>query len=162
MRAHSVVVFMLSATQLFVSRGVAQGPTTSLQAGETRAQGESGIFELGARFSPRGVVGGDVSIDMYPEYFAADVLAGVVDFSFAANLRLGAVVTIEPRLGASILGAVGSGGALGAPGLSGGVGLVVTLDSRTTLRADYTYRQLRVDDEMYPVPSLTAGFLIHH
>jgi len=46
-----------------------------------------------------------VSIDMYPEYVAADVVAGVVDFSLAANLRLGPVIMIEPRLGASLLGA---------------------------------------------------------
>lgn len=160
MRAHSIVVCLVSAALLFVSRGVAQGHTASLQAGTSPVAGES-IFELGARFSPRGAFGGDMSIDLYPEYFAADVLAGVVDFSFAANLRLGPVVTIEPRLGASLLGAVGSGGALGAPGLSGGVGLVVTIDARTALRADYTYRALMVGDEMYPVPSLTAGFVIH-
>ncbi len=42
-----------------------------------------------ARFSPRGACGGDVSIDTDPESVAADKLAGVVDFSFAANLRLG-------------------------------------------------------------------------
>jgi hypothetical protein len=161
MRAVTVVVFMVSAALLFVSRGVAQGPTTSLQAGVTPLDGES-LFELGARFSPRGAFGGDVSIDIYPAYFAADVLAGVVDFSFAANLRLGPLVTIAPRLGASVLGAIGSGGALGAPGWSGGVGLAITIDSRTALRADYTYRQLKVEDEMYPVPSLTAGFVIHH
>jgi hypothetical protein len=161
MRAHTVVAFTLSAALLFASRGVAQGPTTSLQGGVTPLAGES-IFELGARFSPRGSFGGDVSIDMYPEYLANDVLAGVVDFSFAANLRLGTVVTIEPRLGASILGAAGSGGAIAAPGLSGGVGLVFTIDSRTTVRADYTYRQVKVEHEMYPLPSLTAGFVIHH
>src|SRR5260221_7986489 len=80
MRAHTVVAFTLSVALLFASRGVAQGPTTSLQAGVTPLAGES-IFELGARFSPRGSFGGDVSIDLYPEYFANDVLAGVVDFS---------------------------------------------------------------------------------
>ncbi len=79
----------------------------------------------GQRLAPRpaGAFGSDVSIDMYPEYIAADVLAGLVDFS---------------------------------------LGPVVTIDSRTALRADYTYRQLKVDDEMYPVPCLTAGFVIHH
>ncbi|HXJ30378.1 MAG TPA: hypothetical protein VNG35_07045 [Gemmatimonadales bacterium] len=161
MRTHAVMVLMVSAALVFVSPGMAQGPATSLQAGATPFEGES-IFELGARFSPRGAFGADVSIDLYPEYFAADVLAGVVDFSLAANLRLGPVVTIEPRLGASILGAAGSGGAVAAPGWNSGLGLVVTIDSRTALRADYTYRQLKVGDEMYPVPSLTAGFVIHH
>ncbi len=161
MRAHTVVVLMVSAELLFVSQGMAQGPSTSLQAGVSPVDGES-IIELGARFSPRGAFGSDVSIDIYPEYFAAEALAGVVDFSLAANLRLGPVITIEPRLGASLLGAVGSGGAFGAPGLSGGLGLVVAIDSRTALRADYTYRQLKAGDEMYPVPSLTAGFVIHH
>jgi hypothetical protein len=162
MRARTIVIFTLSAALSFASRGVAQGSVASFQAGVTPLEGESGIFELGARFSPRGTFGGDVSIDLYPEYFAADVLAGVVDLSFAANLRIGPAVAIEPRLGASILGAVGTGGAAGAPGISGGVGLVFTIDSRTALRADYTYRRLMVGDEVYPVPSLTAGFVIHH
>lgn len=161
MRAHAVVILIVSAALLFVSRGRAQGSTTSLQAGATPFAGQS-IFELGARFSPRAGFGSDVSCDVYPEYFGDGVLAGVVDVSLAASLRLGAFVTIEPRLGASILGAAGSGGAVAAPGWSGGLGLVVTIDSRTAVRADYTYRQLKVGDEMYPVPSVTAGFVIRH
>jgi len=105
--------------------------------------------------------GGDVSIDMYPQAIAADALAGVVDISLAANLRVGPVFTLEPRVGASILGVVGAGGAVGAPGFSGGAGLVVRFDSRTALRVDYTYRRLMSGDELYTVPSLTAGFIIH-
>ncbi len=161
MRAHVTVIVTLSAALLFASRGAAQGSTVSLQAGVTPIDGESSLFELGARFSPHGTFGGDVSIDLYPQAIAADALAGVVDFSLAANVRLGSLLTVEPRLGASLLGAAGGGGALGAPGFSGGVGLVVTFDSRTALRVDYTYRRLMAGDETYPVPSLTAGFVIH-
>ena len=161
MRAHAATLVALSAVLLFASRGVAQGPGASFQAGVTPIDGES-VFELGARFSPRGTFGADVSIDVYPKYVFADVLAGVVDFSLTANLRLGPVVTIAPRAGVGILGAVGSGGAAALPGFSGGLGLVFAIDSRTALRVDYTYRRLKEGDETYPVTSLTAGFVIHH
>ena len=160
MRAHSMSLLALFAGLLIASRGVAQGTTASFQAGVTPVDGES-LFELGARFSPRGPFGADFSIDLYPRYLFADALAGVVDFSLTANLRLGPVVTIAPRAGVGILGAVGSGGAAALPGFSGGVGLVFAIDSRTALRVDYTYRRLQEGEETYPVPSLTAGFVIH-
>ena len=159
MRAHSTSLFVLLASLMIASRGLAQRPTASLQAGVTPVDGES-LFELGARFSPRGTFGADFSIDVYPRYIFADALAGVVDLSLTANVRLGPVVTIAPRAGVGILGAVGNGGAAALPGFSGGVGLVFAIDSRTTLRVDYTYRRLKEGDETYPVPSLTAGFVI--
>ncbi|HKE88987.1 MAG TPA: hypothetical protein VKB45_01540 [Gemmatimonadales bacterium] len=161
MRAHISVVVTFAVVLLFASRGAAQGPIVSFQAGATPIDQESSLFELGARFSPRGGFGGDVSIDLYPQAIAAEALAGVVDVSLAANLRVGPVFTLEPRVGASILGVVGAGGAVAAPGFSGGVGLVVRFDSRTALRVDYTYRRLMSGDELYTVPSLTAGFVIH-
>jgi len=161
MRAHATVLMTLSAAVWFASRAAAQGPTVSVQGGVTPIDNESSLFEVGARFSPRGSFGGDVSIDLYPQAFEAAALAGVADFSFAANLRLGPVVVIEPRIGASLLGAAGPGGAIAAPGFNAGVGLLLAIDARTTLRADYTYRQLMAGDEAYPVPSFTAGFVIH-
>lgn len=161
MRAHTTVIVTLSAVLWLAPPGAAQGPRVSFQAGTTPIDGETSLFELGARFSPRGGFGGDVSVDLYPQAIAADVLAGVVDFSVAANLRLGSVLTLEPRVGASLLGFAGPGGAFGAPGLSGGAGLIVRFDSRTAVRVDYTYRRLMAGDELYPVPSLTAGFVLH-
>ena len=161
MRAHRVVIYTLSAALLFPPRSVAQGSAASFQAGVTPLQDLGQLLEVGARFSPRGTFGGDVSIDVYPRAFTAAVLAGVVDFSLATNLRLGPGVTIEPRVGASILGAVGTSGAVGVAGLNGGVGLVLRIDAGTTLRADYTFRELMVGDELYPAPSLTAGFVLH-
>lgn len=161
MRAHSTSLLALFAALLIADRGVAQSPTASVQAGVTPVDGES-LFELGVRFSPRGAFGAEFSIDLYPRYLFADVLAGVVDLSLSANVRLGPVVTIAPRAGVSILGAVGSGGAGALPGFGGGVGLVLTIDPRTALRVDYTYRRLSEGEETYPVPSLTAGFVIHH
>ena len=159
MRAHSTPLVVLFAGLSIASQGVAQSPTASLQAGVTPVDGES-LFELGARFSPRGAFGADFSIDLYPRYLFADALAGVVDFSLTANVRPGPVVTITPRAGVGILGAVGNGGAVALPGFSGGIGLVFTIDSRTALRVDYTYRRLKEGDETYPIPSLTAGFVI--
>ena len=161
MRAHSTSLLALFAGLLIASRGVAQGTAASLQAGVTPVDGES-LFELGARFSPRGSFGADVSIDIYPRYIFANALAGVVDFSLTANLQLGPVVTVAPRAGVGFLGAVGSGGAVALPGFSGGIGLVFAIDSRTALRVDYTYRRLKEGDETYPVPSLTAGFQVRH
>ena len=116
---------------------------------------------MGARFSPRGPAGVDVSIDVYPEYIGDGVLFSVADISLAATARLGPIA-IEPRVGVCIFGVVGTVGIGEADGLSGGVGVVFTLDSRTALRVDYTYRRIVTEDETYPFPSLTAGFLIHH
>ena len=160
MHPRTAVLLALSAALLVPSRGVAQGPIASLQAGVTQLEDEGGLFEVGARFSPRGTLGAEVSIDLYPAALTANALAGVVDFSLVANLRLGPAA-IVPRAGVSIVAAVG-GGAVAAGGFGGGVGLVLTIDSRTALRADYTYRRLMVGDEMYTVPSVTAGFVIHH
>lgn len=162
MRAHSTLILAVCASLEFGFRGVAQGQITSLQAGVTPLEYES-EFEVGVRFSPRGHAGMDFSIDMYPKYIMTGTLVGVADVSFAASLRLGSVA-IEPRVGVSLLGVVGSGGAVAADGVSGGAGIVFTIDSRTVLRADYTYRRLVVGegDEPYPFPSLTAGFVIHH
>jgi hypothetical protein len=36
------------------------------------------------------------------------------------------------------------------------------IDSRTAGHAEYTSGLLMVADELYPMPTLTAGFVIHH
>ena len=160
MRAHATLICTLSAVVLLAAQGSAHGQTTSFQAGVSPL-GDGSAFEMGARFSPRGPMGVDVSIDVYPEYIAEGALLGVADISLAATARLGPIA-IEPRVGVSIFGVVGTFGIGEADGVSGGVGLVCSLDSRTALRVDYTYRRVVTEHETYPFPSLTAGFLIHH
>ncbi|HET9708121.1 MAG TPA: hypothetical protein VFP39_07440 [Gemmatimonadales bacterium] len=162
MRTQSTTILAVSAALLVGFGGVAHGQIASLQAGVTPLEYES-EFEVGARFSPHGHAGLEFSIDIYPKYIMTGTLVGVADASFAANVQLGPVA-IEPRVGGSLLGVVGTGGVVDADGWSGGVGIVLTIDSRTVLRADYTYRRLVVGegDEAYPFPSLTAGFVIHH
>jgi hypothetical protein len=159
MRARTQSLLAL-AFFLLASRAMSQGPAASFQAGVTPLEYAS-AFELGVRFSPRGPVGIDVSIDVYPEYLTLGALASVADFSFAGNVPLGSVARVELRAGPSVLGIVAPGGALAAPGYNAGVGVVLTIDARTAVRADYTYRRLQLGEESYAVPSLTAGFVIH-
>lgn len=160
MRVHSTAIFMLSAGLFVTASASAQGLTASLQAGVTPTEYES-AFELGVRLSPRGRLGVGLSVDVYPRFFTVGALAGVADFAFTGNVPLGAVARVELRAGPSVLGVVAPGGALAAGGYHAGGGIVFTIDSRTALRVDYTYRRIIAGDESYPVPSLTAGFVIH-
>jgi hypothetical protein len=160
MRTSTRVIFTLTAALFCTARGAAQGPTASLQAGVTPTEYES-EFEIGVRFSPRGRLGVELSVDVYPRYFTIGALAGVADVAFAGNVPLGPAVTVELRAGPSVLGVVAPGGALAAPGYHAGGGIVFTIDSRTALRVDYTYRRIKSGDASYPVPSLTAGLVIH-
>ena len=161
MRTETSVIFTLTGVLCFTARVAAQGPTASLQAGVTPTE-YAAEFEMGVRFSPRGRLGVGLSVDVYPRYFTIGLLAGVADVAFAGNVPLGPVVTVELRAGPSVLGVLAPGGALAAPGYHAGGGIVFTVDSRTALRVDYTYRRIISGAENHPVPSLTAGCMIHH
>lgn len=142
------------------ARGAAQGPLVSLQMGVTPLEGER-EFEAGVRVSPRGNFGVAFSLDLYPRYLVLGAFAGIADFSLAGSVPIGSAVKVELRAGASMFAFASTAGAGAATGFNAGAGLVVAIDSRTTLRADYTYRQILADGEGYPFPSLTVGFLVH-
>lgn len=161
MRAERTPLLTLFVSLVIALPASAQGAAVSLQAGVAPFEGEHEL-EIGARFSPHGSLGVDVSVDLYPGYLLLGALVGVADFSLAGNLPLGSVAGLELRAGPSVLGFVAPGAAEAAPGYNVGVGLVFTIDARTSVRADYTYRRLTIGDEAYHVPSLTAGFLVHH
>jgi len=161
MRANRTLLLTLLVSLAVAWRVSAQGARVSLQAGVAPFEGAHQL-EIGARFSPRRPLGIDVSVDIYPGYLLLGALVGVADFSLAGNLRLGSVAGLELRAGPSVLGFVSPGDGGAAAGFNAGVGLVFTIDSRTSVRADYTYRRLTIGDEVYRIPSLTAGFLVHH
>jgi len=161
MRATILPLLALLSPVVVAPRASAQGAAVSLQAGVAPFEGGHEL-EIGARFSPRTPLGVDASVDVFPGYALLGAFVGVADFSLAGNLRLGSVAGLELRAGPSVLGFVAPGGAGAAPGYNAGLGLVLTIDSRTSLRADYTYRRLTIGDEAYRIPSLTAGFLLHH
>ena len=161
MRATILPLLALLFSVVVASRASAQGAAVSLQAGVAPFEGVHEL-EIGARFSPRTPLGVDVSVDVFPGYALLGAFVGIADFSFAGNLRLGSVAGLELRAGPSVLGFVSASDAGAASGFNAGVGLVFRIDGRTSLRADYTYRRLTIGDEAYRIPSLTAGFLLHH
>jgi hypothetical protein len=161
MRANKTLLLTLLVSFVLAWRASAQGAVVSLQAGVAPFEGTHEL-EIGARLSPRTLLGVDVSVDVYPGYLVHGAFVGVADFSLAGNLPLGSVAALELRAGPSVLGFVSPGEAGAASGYNAGVGLVITIDSRTSVRADYTYRRLTIGDEAYRIPSLTAGFLVHH
>lgn len=161
MRANRTPLLALLVPFVVLSRASAQGAAVSVQAGVAPFEGAHEL-EIGARFSPHAPLGVDVSVDIYPRFAVLGALVGVADLSLAGNLHLGSVVGLELRAGPSVLGFAAPGAAGAAPGYNAGVGLVFTIDSRTSVRADYTYRRLTIGGEAYRIPSLTAGFLVHH
>lgn len=161
MRADKMLFLALLVTLVAAWRASAQGAVVSLQAGIAPFEGVHEL-EIGARFSPHAPVGVDLSVDVYPGYLVLGALVGVADFSLAGNLPLGSVAGLELRAGPSVLGFVAPGDAGAASGYNAGVGLVFRIDSRTSVRADYTYRRLTIGGEAYRIPSLTAGFLVRH
>jgi hypothetical protein len=161
MRANRTPFLTLLVSLVIAWRASAQGAAVSLQAGVAPFEGAHEL-EVGARFSPRTPLGVDVSVDLFPGYVVLGAFVGVADFSLAGNLALGSVARLELRAGPSVLGFVAPGGAAAAPGYNAGGGLVFKIDSRTSVRADYTYRRLTIGDEVYRIPSLTVGFLVRH
>jgi len=161
MRANRTPLLTLFVSLVIACRASAQGAAVSLQAGVAPFGGEHEL-QIGARFSPHAPLGVDVSVDVYPGYALLGAFVGVADFSLAGNLPLGSVAVLELRAGPSVLGFVAPGAAGAAPGYNAGVGLVFRIDTRTSVRADYTYRRLTIGDEAYRIPSITAGFLVHH
>ena len=161
MGANRTPLLTLFVSLVIAWRASAQGAAVSLQAGAAPFEGAHEL-EIGARFSPHAPLGVDFSVDVYPGYLLLGALVGVADFSLAGTIPLGSVAGVELRAGPSVLGFVAPGNAGAAAGYSAGVGLVFRIDSRTSVRADYTYRRLTIGDEVYHVPSLTAGFLVHH
>jgi hypothetical protein len=161
MLANKTLLLTLLVSLAVAWQATAQGAVVSLQAGVAPFEGAHEL-EMGARFSPRTPLGVDVSVDLYPRYLVVGALVGVADLSLSANVPLGSVVRLELRAGPSVLGFVSPGDGGAASGYNTGVGLVFTIDSRTNVRADYTYRRLTIGDEVYRIPSLTAGFQVRH
>lgn len=165
MRLSSFIFFMFIRAAVFgfgaASRLGAQ--TVSLQVGAT-SFGEFRQPEVGVRVSPRGrtILGAEFSFDAYPNFLLAGAFVGMADLTLVGRVQLAPALAIIGRGGASVfLAGAGEGGAL-ETGVCGGAGIVVTVDPRTSLRLDYTYRRLQVDGGPSTAPSLTFGFVVHH
>jgi hypothetical protein len=137
--------------------------TTSFQVGMTKLY-ELTEPEMGVRVSPSAgqAFGVDVSFDTYPRFLVFATFASMLDLSLAAQVRPLPAVALVGRAGGSALFGASQTGAIMFPGYHGGVGLVVTADARTTVRLDYTYRNLRGLDGPGAARSVTFGFVVHH
>lgn len=146
----SVRRFALTAS-LVLSFGFAAAPPSCAQsavavdAGVTTFRDEYetlALFETGVRFSsltPKRV-SADVRITTFPQALSGGVLLLSADVDAAYVVPLGERGYATPRLGVSVIGGAGSGGAGAMAGVNYGLGLVTRLDGPLALRFDASHR----------------------
>lgn len=136
--------------------------TTSLEVGVASLDGAHTPL-LGVRVSPPdgALLRIEGSFDAYPRLLLVPALVGHADLSFAPSLRLGRIALVG-RVGGTLLLGAGMAGGVSSEGYHGGAGIVVVVDSGTTVRLDYTYRRFPGADDWETASSVTFGFVVHY
>ena len=130
---------------------------------------EDAVIQVGFRATPsRGGIGGaDISVATLPDALAAGfvVLMFDADFTYGTpgGVEPGSVVFF-PRAGLSVLAASGlsEGGGGAVIGFNVGAGVLAKVSPKLGLRLDYIHRRLSEHGELYPLSSVSIGFVFLH
>jgi hypothetical protein len=127
---------------------------------------DDAVIQVGFRAMPsRGGIGGaDISIATFPDALAAGVVILTFDADFTYGTPRGdheGSVVFFPRAGLSALaaGGVGGGGGGAVFGFNVGAGLLAKVTPKLGLRLDYIHRRLMDDGELFPLSSISVGFV---
>lgn len=144
----------------YVAYGVDFGAVTAF---------DEAVIQVGFRAMPsRGGIGGaDISIATLPDAIAAGLVVLLLDADFTYGAPRGdhpGGVVFFPRAGLSVLALSGfSGGGGGAiVGFNVGAGVLARVSPKLGLRLDYIHRRLSEDGELYPLSSVSIGFVFLH
>lgn len=144
----------------YVAYGVDFGAVTAF---------EDAVIQVGFRAMPsRGGIGGaDISIATLPDAIAAGLVVLMLDADFTYGTPRGdqpGGVIFFPRAGLSVLAISGlsEGGGGAIVGFNVGAGVLARVSPKLGLRLDYIHRRLSEDGELYPLSSVSIGFVFLH
>lgn len=130
---------------------------------------DEAVIQVGFRAMPsRGGIGGaDISIATLPDAIAAGLVILMLDADFTYGTPGGdqpGSVVFFPRAGLSVLAASGfsEGGGGAIAGFNVGAGVLARVSPKLGLRLDYIHRRLSDDGELYPLSSVSIGFVFLH
>ena len=125
---------------------------------------EDAVIQVGFRAMPsRGGMGGaDISVATLPDAIAAGFVVLILDADVTYGTPRGEQpggVIFFPRAGLSVIAGSGGGALIG---FNVGAGILAKVSPKLGLRLDYIHRRLSEDGELYPLSSVSIGFVFLH